>query len=135
MNGKSDKVMALPLPMALCLSPGSTSRSRTSDCLITSIIPEFRSNCNEILWACSTAACSSSNYMIPCISAQLILNLYLWLCPKNFLAIRSELIEALRQSPVQLQDMDPGLKHRAVGSGATSKAMALPLFPFTNIFA
>ena len=55
--------------------------------------------------------------------------------PKNFLAIRSGLIEALKQSPVRLRDMDPGLKHRAVESGATSKAMALPLFLFTNNFA
>ena len=53
--------------------------------------------------------------------------------PKKF-AIRSGLIEALRQTPVKLQDMDPGLKHRAIGNGVTSKAMALPLFPFTNIF-
>ena len=42
------------------------------------------------------------------------------------------MIEALKQSPVWLQDMDPELKHRAVASG---KAMALPLFPFTKIFA
>ena len=51
------------------------------------------------------------------------------------LDLDSGTIEALKQSPVQLQDIDPGLKHRAVGSGATSKAMALPLLSFTNIFA
>ena len=39
----------------------------------------------------------------------------------------SRTIEALKQSPVRLRDMDPGLKHRAVGSCAISKTMALPL--------
>ena len=41
------------------------------------------------------------------------------------LDLDSGMIEALKQSPVRLRDMDPGLKHRVVGSGATSKAMAL----------
>ena len=48
------------------------------------------------------------------------------------LDLDSGMIEALKQSPVWLRDMDPGLEHRAVASG---QAMALPLFPFTNIFA
>ena len=35
--------MALPLPMALCLSPGSMSHNRIGNFLSASIIPESRS--------------------------------------------------------------------------------------------